>query len=180
MKRLMQEALDNTLDLKMRQELWEYLDEHHTDAHYYTQLKQVDQMLKTAPHERAPARLAMTIMARLAEEVRAQAERSPDLSRLALTLGLALVTVVMMPMLIAASWLVINAAANPMVLTGMIEHAVALLVVLIRALQILIKEAESLAATDPHAASAALSLVPLTLLGFVNYMEEYFVGPVKA
>lgn len=174
MKLLMQEALDDNLTPELRYQLTKFLERDRSASRQFGQLKQVDKVLQNAPFERAPARLAMSIMARLAEEVKTQAQQSPELSSLAVALGLALVTTVMMPMLMAASWLVVNSLANPAVLTEMIQQTVALLIVLIRTMQTLLEEAERYAASDPERAMAVLSLVPMTMLSFVHYMEEYF------
>jgi hypothetical protein len=76
--------------------------------------------------------------------------------------------------LMMASWLVINAMADAKVLTRAIEETIALLVILIEAMQTLLDEAQNLAETDPEAAAMVAALVPLTLLGFVRYMEEFF------
>ncbi|HEX2620861.1 MAG TPA: hypothetical protein VHL11_11955, partial [Phototrophicaceae bacterium] len=71
-RRLMQEALDDILSEEARQELFAHLDEDETDSAEYNQLRRVHSMLSTAPHERAPRRLAATIMARLGESLEAQ------------------------------------------------------------------------------------------------------------
>jgi hypothetical protein len=111
-------------------------------------------------------------MARLSESVKAEAEQKPDISGLALTLGVSLVVVVMMPMMMAASWLVLNMMASPAILTELIQQAIALLVLVINAMKTLLEEAERLVATDPKAAELVLALIPLVLLGFVRYLED--------
>jgi membrane-associated HD superfamily phosphohydrolase len=173
-QQLMQEALDGNLTPEIQQALFDDLEHDAEAAQQWNSLQQVDMVLRTAPFERAPARMALKIMARLVEEVKTQQELQTNLSSLALTLSLALVTVVMMPVLMAASWLVLNAMADAEVLTRAIEETIALLAILIETVQTLLTEAQNLAETDPDAAVMVAALVPLTLLGFVRYMEEFF------
>jgi hypothetical protein len=170
LRQQMQEALDGDPDA--HQHVLETLrarpDER--ESRHWDNLLQVDDLLQTAPFERAPAKMALHIMAKIVEQAKAQPRE--DISALAVTLSIALVTVVMMPMLMAASWLVLNSLASAELLSRAIEQTVFLLVILIETLQKLIEEAQNLAEDNPEAAAMVAALIPLTLLGFVEYLEE--------
>ncbi|MBC8098979.1 MAG: hypothetical protein H7Y11_06015, partial [Armatimonadetes bacterium] len=136
-RRLMQEALDDILPEAARQDLFAHLDDDEASFAEFNQLRRVHNLLKTAPFERAPRRIAATIMARLAEgmeqdlessthqqtQSRAQVEMSQEL----LELAVSLVTVATLPLLVAASWMVVNAYADPSLLTMVVQQMIALL-----------------------------------------------------
>ena len=71
---MMQAAIDGQLSEEMARRLRDVLARDNGAAREYSRLQRVDSLLQRAPHERAPARLAATIMARVAERVRAQAQ----------------------------------------------------------------------------------------------------------
>ena len=173
MKRLMQESLDGHLNPQTLTELYEYLDQDPEAAREYARLEMVDHLLTTASSVRAPGRLAATIMARLAESLEAEAELHdmPEEIRQALMLSFSLVMVAMMPMMMAASYLVVNALADPEVLNRVLERTIALLVVLIDALVILLEEIEAMVHDDPQMATVAMALIPMTLLSILDYIE---------
>lgn len=186
LRQLMQEALDGNLSAEAQRQLDQRVVADPQEMAHFSGLTQVNAMLRAAPFERAPARFALRIMTRLAEEARRQQELAGDVSSLALAMSVALVTVTTMPMMVAASWLVLNAMARPDVLTRTITQVVALMTVMTGTIQQLLDEANALADTDPEAARLILALVPLTLLGFVDYLEEQFAdwpgpdGPQRA
>lgn len=168
---LMQEALDENLTPEAQKLLGQYLEKDAEAAQQYNRLKQVDQLFRSAPFERAPARLALSIMARIAEQVKMQPQ--DNLAALALSLSLSTVILVMMPALLAASWLVVNAMADPELLIHIVEQAVALLVMMIEAMKLLLDEVQQLIHENPEMAAAVAALIPLTLLGFVRYLEDH-------
>ncbi len=170
LRQQMQEALDGDLDAQqlVLETLRTKPDER--ESRHWDSLLQVDTLLQSAPFERAPAKMALRIMAKITEQVKAQPRE--DISALAMTLSIALVTVVMMPMLMAASWLVLNSLASAELLSEVIQQTVFLLVILIETLQKLIEESQNLASENPEAAAMVAALIPLTLLGFVEYLEE--------
>jgi hypothetical protein len=175
-RRLMQEALDDVLSEEARQELFSILDEDEATFTEYNQLHRVHQMLKTAPQERAPRRLASTIMARLAESLEAgqhtqgQASAQLEMSREIIGVALTLVTVATMPLLVAASWMVIHSLADPSVLTLVLQRIVGFLLLVLEIMEVFMEKAQELARTDQNAALALLALIPVTLLAMVRYM----------
>lgn len=169
----MQEALDGMLSPELSEELWEHLDHDEEAADQWQRLQNVDSMLAAMPIERAPDRLAVTIMARLAESVQAQAELEdmPEATRHALMLALAVVVLVMLPTMIAASWLVMQGIASPELLNQVLYEAIALLQMMIEALIILLETVEYLIQQNPEMAAIATALIPVVLLGIVNYLR---------
>jgi hypothetical protein len=111
LRQLMQEALDGNLSARAQRHLDERVEADPQEMAHFSGLMQVHAVLRAAPFERAPARLALRIMTRLAQEARSQQALDADVSSLALALSVALVTVTTMPMMVAASWLVLNAMA---------------------------------------------------------------------
>lgn len=177
MRQLMQEALDDVLPDELRQELDSYLDVDTEGIEEFDRLSRVDSVLRTAPFERAPKRLASTIMARLAQSIEAQQSQTQtqsqaelEISREVVAVALTLVTVATMPLLIAASWMVVNSMADPSLLTAVLQQIVALLLLVLEMLQVFLEKAQELAEADPNAAMALLALIPVTLLALVRYM----------
>lgn len=177
-RRLMQEALDELLPQDLQQELDSYLDQDRDIESEFNQLRRVHNMLQAAPYERAPRRLAATIMARLAEGVKAgtqhQTQSSPyvHISQEIISVALALVTVATMPLLIAASWMVINAMADPALLTMVLYQIVGLLLMVLEVMEVFLDKAQEVAKNDPQMAMGLLSLIPVTLLTIVRYLLD--------
>jgi anti-sigma factor RsiW len=175
LRQLMQEALDDVLTPELRQQLFTRLDEDARAAAEFRQLRQVDALLSTAPAERAPERLALTIMARIMEGAhQLQRQGQTEISDLTLALALSTVTLVTLPMLVGAASLVLYVRASPAILTTRIEQIITLLSLLIKALQTLLDEAQSQLETDPEAARLVLGLIPMTLTTFADYMQDSF------
>lgn len=177
----MQEALDGTLSPEMTEQLWQHLDTDEEAADTWGRLQSVDDMFRAAPIERAPERLAVTIMARLAQSVQSQAELDgmPEATEQALMLALSVVVLVMLPTMIAASWLVMQGIANPDLLNQVLLQAIALLQIMIQALVILLEEVEMLIREEPEMAAVATALIPVVLIGVLDYLqgeEEEKVG----
>jgi anti-sigma factor RsiW len=180
MRQMMQEALDEVLPDELRQELDRFLDTDSEGVQEYNKLRRVDNLLKNATFERAPKRLAATIMARLAEniemeqQVRTQgqhlSEAELELSREMIGIALTLVTVATMPLLVAASWMVVNSLADPSLLTAVLQQMIGFMLLVLEMLQVFLEKAEGLAESDPQSAMALLALIPMTLLALVRYM----------
>lgn len=164
-RRLMQEALDETLSPDARQQLFEQLNQNPDESAEFSRLRQVDAVLKTAPFEHAPKRLALSIMARLAEGIKKQ----PGVSGLALTLALALVTLVATPLLLAAGWMVLNVIASTALPGEILKQLVNLLTVLVNVIQVFINEAQNIVTTNPQAPALAAAVVALAVGGLAGY-----------
>lgn len=172
-KRLMQEALDESLSPEARRELFEQLDQDAEVSAQFHRLRQIDRLLRTAPFERAPERLALAIMARLAKA----AEQLPRSSGLALALALAMVTLLLMPLLIAAGWLVLAALGSAATLSSALQQIVTLLAMLLGVLEVFVERAQELLTTSPQSA-ALLALIPLALYGLLRNRRDADSGVV--
>jgi len=176
MRRMMQEHLDGQLDENTTEELYDYLDTDADAAREYARLETVDHVLRNATHARAPQHLAATIMARLAERIEREAklETLPEELRQAVLMSISLVTVSMMPMMIAASYLVVSGQSNPKVLQDVIDRTLALMVMMIDGLVVLLQELEETVHDDPEMAAYALAVLPMTLTAMLDYIEEQY------
>lgn len=173
-RQMMQEQLDGLLDAERQAELEAFVQRDMDAAEEKAQLEQVHDLLTDPPVERAPRRLALTIMARLAQRLETQAEIQalPEELQQAVLLSWSLVSVTMMPMMISASYMVLNAKASPEVLEEATNRMIAMMVVMIDGLVVMLEEVERLIAEDPEMAPVAVSLIPLALLGVLDYIEE--------
>lgn len=169
-KRLMQEALDENLTAEKRAELFAHLEQDLRDAEVFDRLKQVDRLLRAAPHERAPQRLAASIMAKLAENLNPQ--QLSRISGLALALGLAVVAAVMMPLLVAAGWLVLSAIGSSAALSAAAAQMVTLLSVALNLLETLVQEIQAFIAANPGLPALMLLLIPLSLFWLWRYLPR--------
>jgi hypothetical protein len=167
---LMQQALDAALSPELRQELDSLLESDQEEAAHFSRLKQVDALLSAAPFERAPQRLAVTIMARLAQTVTEaqQMQEEPELNEATLQVAMTLVTVATLPLLVGASWLLLNALSSAELLESVLHQITLLLILVIDVMKVMIEEAQALFASNPEAAIALLALIPLTLLTIVK------------
>ena len=164
-KRLMQEALDETLTPEARRQLFAQMDKDADSAAEFKRLRQVDQILRTAPFEHAPERLAAAILARLAETL--QSEQFMRTSGMALALALALVTLLVLPLLIAAGWLVLAALGSAAALSSALQQVVMLLAMVLGVLKVLVERAQEFIASSPQSA-ALLALIPVALYGLLR------------
>lgn len=167
-RRLMQEALDEQLSAQAEHELRKQLDQQPDAAAEYQRLRQVDHLLRTAPFERAPQRLALSIMARLAETLKSK-EQLARTSGLALALGLALVVLVALPLLVASAWLFLSAVGSTAALASLIHQIVNLLGLLIGMLEVFSQQAQTIVAEYPHAPVLLITLVPVALYWLMRY-----------
>lgn len=167
----MHEALDGMLAPEELQRLDSMLDENPDEFVQYNRLQKVDAMLRNAPHERAPKRLAVTIMARLAQSLEAQDQQQEwGVTTEMLGVAMTLVTVVTMPLLVGACWLIVHAAASPELLEAVYQQIIATLLLVIEMLQVFLEKAAAIASEDPEAAAALLALIPVTLLAIAQYV----------
>lgn len=171
---LMQESIDGQLSEDLAKQLFSILDRDKEAAKEYDKLQQVDALFKRAPHRRAPSRLAATIMARVAERIEAESKMDelPEGVQQVMMMSMTLSIMSMMPMMEAASWLVLNAQRDPELLGDVMVQTIGLMTMITDALIVLIEDAEALARTDPEAATATLALTPYMLHSVLDYMEE--------
>lgn len=169
-QQLMQEALDETLSEEAQRELRALLSDDPEEAEQFNKLKQVDALLNTAPHERAPQRLALSIMARLAVTVQEQQQMrsQSEVNEASMQVALTLVTVATLPLMIGASYLLLNAMSNPDALDVVLQQVAALIYLVLDVMKVMMEEAQAVFATNPEAALALLALIPVTLLTLVK------------
>jgi len=172
--RMIQEQLDGMLDEARAEELFEHLEREPEAAEEAIQLETMHSLLLNAPAVRAPQHLAATIMARLSQTIEAQASMKPLPAevRMGLMLSASLVTLVMMPNMLAATYLVLNARRDPEEITKVVAHTIMLQVMMIDALVVLLEEIEEMIERDPEMAPVAMSLIPVALQGMLNYVHE--------
>jgi len=176
-QKLMQESIDGQLSEDLAKQLYSILERDQEAAKEYNRLQRVDSLFKRAPHRRAPARLAATIMARVAEQIEAEAkyDELPDAAQQVMMMSMTASIMSMMPMMEAASWLVLNAQRDPEVLGEVMMQTIGLMSMVNSALIVLLEDAESLARTDPEVATATLALTPYMLNSVLDYLEETLV-----
>mgnify|MGYP006977755577 CR=1 FL=1 len=171
---MMQESIDGQLSEDLSQQLFTILERDQEAAKEYDRLQQVDSLFKRAPHRRAPSRLAATIMARVAERIEAEAKLDalPDAAQQVMMMSMTISIMTMMPMMEAATWLVLNAHRDPELLGDVMIHTIGLMSMVTDALIVLVEDAETLAKTDPEVATATLALTPYMLNSILDYLEE--------
>ena len=161
--RMMQNALDGDLSAEEQAELDAQLQADSESAAQFDRLKQVDDMLQRAPHQRAPRRLAATIMARLSKMVEEEKQQSPITEEM-MEAVIQLVTASTMPLLVGAGWLLLNAQSDPETLEVVLQEVTALLILVIDTVEVILDEAQQIYPEDPELAMAALSLMPIAIL----------------
>jgi anti-sigma factor RsiW len=170
-QQLMQEAIDGELSAAKAQELDGYLQEDSESLQELDKLQKVDQLLRVAPHRRAPERLAVNIIARIAEEARKGQRQQYDLDEMAeavVQVALNAVTVATLPLLVAAAELMLNAKAKPETIERVLAKVTALFILTIDVMDVMLEEAQAAAENDPEAALAVLTMIPSTLLLLVK------------
>ncbi len=173
-QRMMQEALDEAPSEELATRLSDILERDREAAQEFDQLQRLEGMLRRAPQQRAPARLAAAIMARLARQVQAEtsmAELPPETQRL-MMLSLSASMMAMMPMMEGASWLVLHAQRDPALLRIVMLETIGLMSLVTDAMLQLLDDAESLARTEPQVAAATLALTPYLLSSMLDYMDQ--------
>ena len=171
---MMQEAIDGRLSDDRSRQLFDVLDRDQAAASEYDRLQRVDALFRRASHRRAPARLAATIMARLAKQVEAETQLAdlPPETQKALMLSLSASMMAMMPMMEAASWLVLHAHHDPKLLGEVAIHTIGWMSLMTDALILLLEDAENLARSQPEVAAATLALTPYMLTSLLDYLDE--------
>jgi anti-sigma factor RsiW len=169
----MQLKLDGMLSAEMAEELEAYLDADAAAASEMQRLESIDQMFAGSQHVRAPERLAVTIMARLAQAVQTQAElgKLPQEARQAVMLSSSLVMLTMMPVMVASCWMVMYGVRNPAVLGVTVNRTIALLSMLIKSMAEMMAALEDFVKEHPEQAPVALRMIPMALLALMDYME---------
>lgn len=173
---MMQESLDGQLSDEMAQKLLDILGRDQSAAKEYDRLQRVDTLFKRAPHQRAPARLAATIMARLAQRMQAEtalSDLSPETQKLMMW-SLTASMMATMPMMEAASWLVLHAQRDPDVLSEVMLQTIGWMSLVTDALILLLEGAEDLARTQPELATATLALAPYMLGSILDHLGEAY------
>jgi hypothetical protein len=167
---MMQDALDGELSPEAERELSTILETDTEGASQYNHLQQVEQLLQAAPHERAPERLAVTIMARIAQAAKAQpqAQTNPEITEEMMQTAMQLVTVAALPMLVGAGWMLLNAQTDPQLLESVLYHVSVLFLIMMDVMQVVIERAQALYVDDPELAIALLALMPNLLLALVE------------
>lgn len=173
MRDRMHEKLDGVLAEDLTDELYRFLAKDDDAAREYARLENVDTLLATAPSMRAPQRLAVTIMARLAQQVEMQAaiQSLPQELRASIMQSLSLSMVASMPLMVGASWVVLNAMGDPELLTSVIERVITTMVLMVDAQIVLLNEIEPYLQNDPQFAAACLRLIPSMMEGLLDSLE---------
>lgn len=169
-QRLMQEALDEHLTAEALQQFREELALDEDTLVEFDRLRRVDRMLGNAPMERAPARLALSIMAQIAKGV--QTEQLTTASSMAVALGLALVIIVTLPVLVAAVTLFLTAAGSAAALAAIIQAIAHLMGIVVAMLQVLVQGAQSVLATYPQAPLLLISVTPIIAFWLLRIIED--------
>lgn len=167
-QQLMQESLDEALNPTTLAELSDMLSENPQTADEYHRLQKVDEMLRVAPFERAPKRLALTIMARIAQSVQEQTKPTSEIDIATLQVAVQLVTVATLPLLVGAGYMLLNSQTDPEAIEVVIEQVAMMLIMVINVIDVMIDQAKETAQEDPEAALAMLTLLPTTLLTIVG------------
>ena len=167
-KRLMQEALDDNLTQEDLSRLRENLDDAAADE--FSRLRQVDRMLKTAPHERAPRSLALKIMQRLAESIKP--EQLTRLSGLALALSLTLVAALLLPLMIGVGWLLLTAISSAGALNVIIQQIVSLLALGISLMEWFAGQVQNIITANPGLPLLMAGVIPLSIIWLLRFVPR--------
>jgi len=168
-RQLMQEALDQSLSPDLLQKLRQELDGDPSGSQQYNRLKRVDDMLRSAPYERAPARLALGIMAKLAQTmIPRQLSTS---SSAAVALGLAMVVMVALPVLTVAISLFLSAMGSAAALNAILQQIANLLALVVAMLDALVQGAQSVLQNYPQAPLLILTVTPIILYWLIKAVE---------
>jgi anti-sigma factor RsiW len=172
LRRLMQKKLDGELELEQMRVLERQLKLDQEAAEEYALLEEVETVLAQPPMIRAPQRLAVTIMARLAAQMerQAQLEELPQAIQEAYQVSLSTISTAMLPMMMVASYMVMNAQAKPELIVRVAERTIALQVMMLKSLIFLLEEVELQIQQHPEKAQVAFSLIPAIMLGMLDTM----------
>lgn len=168
-RQLMQEALDQSLSPDLLQKLRQELDGDPSGSQQYNRLKRVDDMLRSAPYERAPARLALGIMAKLAQTMNPR--QLSTSSSAAVALGLAMVVMVALPVLTVAISLFLSAMGSAAALNAILQQIANLLALVVAMLDALVQGAQSVLQNYPQAPLLILTVTPIILYWLIKAVE---------
>jgi hypothetical protein len=168
-RQLMQEALDQSLSPDLLQKLRQELDADPSGSQQYNRLKRVDDMLRSAPYERAPARLALGIMAKLAQTMNPR--QLSTSSSAAVALGLAMVVMVALPVLTVAISLFLSAMGSAAALNAILQQIANLLALVVAMLDALVQGAQSVLKNYPQAPLLILTVTPIILYWLIKAVE---------
>jgi len=168
-RQLMQEALDQSLAPELLEKLRQQLDEDPHGSQQFNRLKKVDDMLRNAPHERAPARLALSIMAKLAQTMNPR--QLSTSSSAAVALGLAMVVMVALPVLTVAISLFLSAMGSAAALNIILQQIANLLALVVGMLDALVEGAQSILKSYPQAPLLILTVSPIILYWLLKAVE---------
>jgi anti-sigma factor RsiW len=132
----------------------------------FDRMRRTDRMLRAAPMEAAPERLALKIMAALAQRLNPEQMRG---SAAALAIGLAAIALLLTPMLAVLGWLVVSAVGSATILGGVFAGVTALISTLMGALERIMNGAQDIMQTSPEAALLLLGLVPIAVLWMTRF-----------
>jgi hypothetical protein len=169
-RRMMQEALDSQLTAESLRHLREELDRDPAASLQFGRLKKVDDLLRDPPLERAPSRLALSIMAKLAQMAQPEEVNSQQ-TGLATALGLSMVVVVALPAMAAAVALFLNAAGSSSALAAMMQQVANLMALIVSMLDMLVKGAQSVLASYPQAALLMVTVTPIVLFWLLRALD---------
>ncbi len=124
--------------------------------------EEVERILKTAPFEFAPEKLAARLMARLAKSLKTEQNRLPEEARTALQFELSLTNFVMLPLMVAVGYLRVMAAEDER-LQAQLAGVVSTLLLVVDALNVFVDELERLQVHDPEAGKLLVALLPAVL-----------------
>jgi anti-sigma factor RsiW len=154
-QRMMHEALDDQLAPGELDALYRDLDTDPKQSSVFERLRSVDRMLKEAPFEGAPQTLALRVLAKIAEIKPEQLRRGAGL---ALALGLGLVALLLLPLLSALGWLVLNVLSNP---AAAVQAVIGVLASLMSVITGIVQSIQAAFASSPLAAAAVAALLPV-------------------
>lgn len=132
----------------------------------FDRLRRTDRMLRAAPVEPAPERLALKIMAALAQRLNPEQMRG---SAAALAIGLAAIALLLTPLLAILGWLVVSAVGSATILGGVFAGVTSLISALMGALERITSGAQDIIQTSPEAALLLLGLVPIAVLWMTRF-----------
>ena len=169
-RQLMQEALDQALSPELLEKLRQQLDGDAVGSKQFNRLQKVDEMLRAAPYERAPARLALGIMAKLAQTMNPR--QLSTASSGAVALGLAMVVLVALPVLTVAISLFLSAIGSAAALNAILQQIANLLALVVGMLDTLVDGAQSVLQNYPQAPLLIISVVPIMLFWLLKSVEH--------
>jgi hypothetical protein len=164
-KQLMQEALDENLSPQSRNELFNTLDEDVRASAEFERLKEVDTLLRHAPHERAPKDMATNIMARLgAMAQRLNPEQLSHISGLATAIALSLVGLVSLSLFVAIIWGVLSIITSTDALNQLMQGLASLIGFMVNSFGLVLDSLRGFMGNNPELQLVAFTAVPASII----------------